>query len=56
MKARMHSETWTKTAALSLVALSLWAAPAQAYRMIQNTTVGRVSAGSAVACNNTGPV
>ena len=54
MKARMHSETWTKTAALSLVALSLWAAPAQAYRMIQNTTVGRVSAGSAVACNNTG--
>jgi hypothetical protein len=31
-----------------------WAAPAEAYRMIQNTTVGRVSAGNLVTCNDPG--
>ena len=30
------------------------AMPSHAYRMIYNTTVGRVSAGSAVSCSNTG--
>jgi hypothetical protein len=42
--------------ALALVAAGLVAsaAPSHAYRMIQNTTVGRVSAGAAVTCSNTG--
>lgn len=42
--------------ALALVAAGLVAsaAPSHAYRMIYNTTVGRVSAGSAVACNYSG--
>ena len=38
-------------AAAGMVAL---ATPAHAYRMIQNTTIGRVSAGAAVTCTNSG--
>jgi hypothetical protein len=34
--------------------LFAWATPSVAYRMIQNTTVGRVSAGAQVTCNNAG--
>jgi len=43
-------------AAFALVAAGLVAsaAPSHAYRMIQNTTVGRVSAGAAVTCTNSG--
>lgn len=45
-----------KALALALVAAGMIASavPSHAYRMIQNTTVGRVSAGAAVACNATG--
>jgi hypothetical protein len=43
----------TRAAAL-LVLAGLAASPAHAYRMIQNTSVGRTSAGYAVACNATG--
>jgi hypothetical protein len=39
------------TVAAGLIASAL---PSHAYRMIYNTTVGRVSAGSAVACSNAG--
>lgn len=46
----------SKIAAFALVAAGLVAsaAPSHAYRMIYNTTVGRVSAGSAVPCNYSG--
>ncbi len=41
--------------AAALVAVTLAAtSPSWAFRMIQNTTVGRVSAGAAVACNASG--
>ncbi|HEX3127652.1 MAG TPA: matrixin family metalloprotease [Thermoanaerobaculia bacterium] len=42
--------------ALALVAAGLVASavPSHAYRMIQNNTVGRVSAGAAVTCSNSG--
>jgi hypothetical protein len=42
--------------AFALVAAGLVAsaAPSHAYRMIQNTSVGRVTAGAAVTCSNTG--
>jgi Matrixin len=45
-----------KTFALALVAAGMIAAavPSHAYRMIQNTGVGRFSAGAAVACNASG--
>lgn len=45
-----------KALALALVAAGMIASavPSHAYRMIQNTTVGRVSAGAAVACNASG--
>ncbi|HWM91276.1 MAG TPA: matrixin family metalloprotease [Thermoanaerobaculia bacterium] len=45
-----------KAFALALVAAGLIAsaAPSHAYRMIQNTGVGRFSAGAAVACNASG--
>lgn len=45
-----------KALALALVAAGTIAsaAPSHAYRMIHNTTVGRVSAGSAVPCNYSG--
>lgn len=43
--------SWNRFAAVaSIGAMVLWAAPAQAYRMIRNSTVGRVTAGSAVTC------
>ena len=46
----------SRIAAFALVAAGLVAsaAPSHAYRMIYNTTVGRVSAGSAVPCSNAG--
>lgn len=45
----------TRFAALALVAgLVASAAPSHAFRMIQNTGVGRFSAGAAVACNSAG--
>src|SRR5918992_705906 len=40
-------------AAAGMIASAL---PSHAYRMIYNTTVGRVSAGSAVSCSNAGGV
>ena len=45
-----------KAFALALVAAGMiaTAVPSHAYRMIQNTGVGRFSAGAAVACNATG--
>jgi len=42
------------TCALLAAGLATTAAPSHAFRMIQNTTVGRVSAGAAVACNAAG--
>lgn len=42
-----------KTILLALAIVAL-ATPAHAFRMIQNTSVGRVSAGAAVACNASG--
>lgn len=39
--------TWIAVAASAI----LWALPAQAYRMIQNTSTGRVTAGTAVTCS-----
>jgi hypothetical protein len=52
----MNRKILTRFAASSLVAAGLVvvAAPSEAFRMIQNTTVGRVSAGAAVACNASG--
>lgn len=41
-------------AALAVAGMIATAAPSHAYRMIQNTTVGRVSAGAAVTCSNSG--
>ena len=41
-------------AATIVVGLAAVSTPSYAYRMIQNTTVGRVSAGAAVACNASG--
>ncbi|HKI01575.1 MAG TPA: matrixin family metalloprotease [Thermoanaerobaculia bacterium] len=50
------SKTFSRFAACALVATGMMAAaaPAHAYRMIQNTTVGRVSAGGAVTCSAAG--
>jgi hypothetical protein len=52
----MASKTFTRLAACALVTTGLLAAaaPAHAFRMIQNTTVGRVSAGGAVSCTSAG--
>jgi hypothetical protein len=53
----MKNMTLPVRAALALAALSCLAAVPQdaaAFRMIQNTTVGRVSAGSAVPCDHSG--
>lgn len=51
-----RSKTFTRIAATTVMAAGLFAlaTPANAYRMIYNTTVGRVSAGSAVSCSNAG--
>jgi len=48
--------TYARLAAFSVTTLALaaLATPAHAFRMIQNTSVGRVSAGAAVACNAPG--
>jgi hypothetical protein len=52
----MNRTGFARIAACALVVAGTMAAaaPSHAYRMIYNTTVGRVSAGSAVACNNAG--
>lgn len=52
----MNRKTLTRIAAYGLVAAGLVvvAAPSEAYRMIQNTGVGRFSAGAAVPCNSAG--
>ena len=39
---------------LLLAAVAAWASPAHAYRMIQITSVGRVTAGAAVTCSASG--
>lgn len=49
----MRKGTLVRIGALAALTL-LASSPSWAYRMIQNTTVGRVSAGSAVACNASG--
>ncbi|MCB1056408.1 MAG: matrixin family metalloprotease [Acidobacteria bacterium] len=46
--------TRTLTTAGALALTVLVASPSYAYRMIQNTSVGRVSAGAAVTCSNSG--
>jgi hypothetical protein len=40
--------------ALAAAGLLAWAAPSRAYRMIQNTSTGRVTAGTLVTCNDPG--
>ncbi len=52
----MNGKSFSRFAAGTLVVAGLIAsaAPSHAYRMIQNTTVGRVSAGAAVACTAAG--
>lgn len=42
------------TAALAVAGMVLLNSPAQAFRMIQNNTVGRVTAGAAVTCTDPG--
>ena len=50
-----QNNKWTMMVAVMAVAwIVLTAMPADAYRMIQNTGVGRFSAGSLVTCNNSG--
>ena len=48
----MRSKTFAQLAAVGLIVAA--AAPAHAFRMIQNTSVGRVSAGAAVSCTAAG--
>jgi hypothetical protein len=52
----MNRKNFSRIAACVLAAAGMIAsaAPSHAYRMIQNTTVGRVSAGAAVTCSNSG--
>lgn len=52
----MNRTSFARIAACALVVAGTMAAaaPSHAYRMIYNTTVGRVSAGSAVSCSNAG--
>ncbi len=52
----MKNMTPSVRAALALLGLALLVTPqdASAFRMIQNTSVGRVSAGAAVPCNSAG--
>ena len=52
----MYRKTFSRVAACAAVAVGMIALsmPAHAYRMIQNTTIGRVSAGGAVTCSATG--
>lgn len=49
----MRKGTLLRAAALAAVTL-LASSPSWAFRMIQNTSVGRVSAGAAVSCNASG--
>ncbi|HYH44965.1 MAG TPA: matrixin family metalloprotease [Thermoanaerobaculia bacterium] len=49
----MTTKTLSRIAVLALVTAAS-VAPAHAFRMIQNTSVGRVSAGAAVSCNSAG--
>lgn len=51
-----RSKTLSRIAATTVMAAGLFAlaTPSHAYRMIQNTSVGRFSAGGAVACNAAG--
>ena len=44
----------TYKVALAAAAVTAFVLPASAFRMIQNTSVGRVSAGAAVTCNASG--
>lgn len=52
----MNAKTITRFASCAALAVGMFAlaTPSHAYRMIYNTTVGRVSAGSAVPCNYAG--
>lgn len=52
----MNGKSFSRLAACALAAAGMIAsaAPSHAYRMIQNTTVGRVSAGGAVSCTASG--
>lgn len=52
----MNAKTLSRIASCAALAVGMFAlaTPSRAYRMIYNTTVGRVSAGSSVACNNAG--
>jgi hypothetical protein len=50
----MNRKTLMATCAFAAVGMIASALPSHAYRMIQNTTVGRVSAGGAVTCSATG--
>lgn len=52
----MNRKNLSRLAACALAAAGMIAsaAPSHAYRMIQNTTVGRVTAGAAVTCSNSG--
>lgn len=52
----MNAKTFSRYAACAFVAAGMIAAatPSHAFRMIQNTGVGRFSAGAAVACNSAG--
>jgi hypothetical protein len=40
--------------AIAAASLLAWAAPSQAYRMIQNNSIGRVTTGTPVACDDPG--
>jgi len=50
----MNRKTLIATCAVAAAGMIASALPSHAYRMIYNTTVGRVSAGSAVSCSNSG--
>lgn len=52
----MNAKTISRFASCAVLAVGMFAlaTPSHAYRMIYNTTVGRVSAGSAVPCNYAG--
>jgi len=52
----MSTKTLSRTTVATVISLCLVAVstPAHAYRMIQNTSTGRVTAGAAVTCNNSG--
>lgn len=49
-----RNKSFSRFASLAAVALLAWAAPAQAFRMIQNTSSGWVTAGNLVTCNDPG--